>query len=470
MHRMIWSAAVVLLIAGPAAAQPAGSPKQLTVQPAGETQPALKYILLPEVRDLQPGNAALVYMRALSPEWWMGPVSRGEGWDAVEGWLEGPLAKMPRDKVQAYLPRQSLEEIDRAARRESCDWEMLPRLRKDGIGTLVPDMGVMRKFGQLLALRARLEMADGRWDQAVYSFQTGLVMGRHIAETPTVLHSLVGLAVANSTVDQLVEFVQQPGAPSLYWALVSLPRPLIDIRRGLQGERMMVDVHFPELKTLEKKPLTPDEMERLVTLSCNLYKGLFPEHTRPVEFSKKMELLGKVLQRYPAARKALLAQGRKAADLDALPMFQVVMIYHHQEFRRLQDDYLKWAGLPYWQGHKALRKLAEEIGDVKQPQRDLWPFTEFLYDAGQVAWSSVRTERKIAALACVEAVRLHVAATGKVPAALADITAVPVPVDPVTGEPFHYRAMGNVVTLYGPPPGAEVDESKAIHYEVTIKR
>ena len=55
---------------------------------------------------------------------------------------------------------------------------------------------------------------------------------------------------------------------------------------------MMVDVHFPELKTLEKKPLTPDEMERLVTLSCNLYKGLFPEHTRPVEFSKKMELLG----------------------------------------------------------------------------------------------------------------------------------------------------------------------------------
>src|SRR5262249_42389298 len=180
-----------------------------------------------------------------------------------------------------------------------------------------------------------------------------LAMSRHIAETPTVINALVGVSVANSSLDQLVEFVQQPGSPNLYWALMSLPRPLIDIRRGLQGERMMVDVHFPELKTLERKPLTQDEMDRLVTMSCNLYAGLFPEHTRPVEFNKKLELVGKVTERYPAARKALLAQGRKADDLDALPMFQVVLIYHHQEFRRLEDDYLKWTALPYWQSHKA---------------------------------------------------------------------------------------------------------------------
>src|SRR2546423_9504043 len=106
MHRLIWSAAAVLLVARIAAAQPANPPPQkLTVQPAAEGKPALQYALLPEVRDLQPGNAALGYMRALSPEWWNGPVSRGENWDAVESWLEGPPAKMARDKVQAYLPR-----------------------------------------------------------------------------------------------------------------------------------------------------------------------------------------------------------------------------------------------------------------------------------------------------------------------------------------------------------------------------
>src|SRR5207245_2100591 len=122
MVRILSSAAMLLALALPVAAQPnEAPPKQLTVQPAAAPTPALKYLLLPEVRDLQPGNAALVYMRAMNPEWY-GNVMRHPDWATNEKLLEGPVAKMPRDKV--LLPTQSLLEVDLAARREFCDWEM----------------------------------------------------------------------------------------------------------------------------------------------------------------------------------------------------------------------------------------------------------------------------------------------------------------------------------------------------------
>src|SRR5213593_2791887 len=61
----------LLLVASGAVAQEEARPLvvRLTVHPAAEPTPALKYRLLPEVRELTPGNAAVLYYRAFSPEW-----------------------------------------------------------------------------------------------------------------------------------------------------------------------------------------------------------------------------------------------------------------------------------------------------------------------------------------------------------------------------------------------------------------
>ena len=54
---------------GPLAAQaqppPASVPTEITVRPAAEPRPALKYRLVPESRALVPGNAAIFYHRAV---------------------------------------------------------------------------------------------------------------------------------------------------------------------------------------------------------------------------------------------------------------------------------------------------------------------------------------------------------------------------------------------------------------------
>jgi hypothetical protein len=472
MSRGLFGLAVLLAAALPAAAQPAKvPPTKLTVQPAAAPKPALKYLLFPEVRDLTPGNAALAYQRAHNPEWWHGAPKTDKDWDALQQALELPLSQLGKAVPWPPLPTLALREVDLAARREACDWELLARLRKDGIGTLMGDIQTMRTYAHLLAVRARLELAEGQSDKALYTYQTMLAMSRHITEGPTLINALVAAAVANLTLGRVEEFIEQPGAPNLYWALAALPQPFIDLRRALETEKIMVEVHFPDLKKLDKGPLTAGEMDRLVEVCINVWAGLEGANVRKAGLAQKVELVGKVVQAYPAARKALIDQGRTAAEVEALPMLQVVVLHHYQRFRVAEDDVLKWTYLPYAQGHKGMKEAVGRLTGAEALRDELWPFTDFLFAVEKVGFAAARVDRHIAALRCLEAVRLYAAAHGPLPKALDDITEVPIPSDPVTGRPFQYTAAGDVFTLYGPPPsGEEAREGNTIHYQVTVKR
>ena len=50
----------------------------------------------------------------------------------------------------------------------------------------------------------------------------------------------------------------------------------------------------------------------------------------------------------------------------------------------------------------------------------------------------VRTQRNIAGFQVIEAIRAHAAANNELPKSLDDITVVPVPLNPMTQEPFEY--------------------------------
>jgi hypothetical protein len=84
----------------------------------------------------------------------------------------------------------------------------------------------------------------------------------------------------------------------------------------------------------------------------------------------------------------------------------------------------------------------------------------------------VRLDRKIAALRCVEAVRLYAAAhAGKLPTALKDIDEVPIPLDPATGNDFEYKADGNKAVLSAPAPdGKSFISNNVLRYELIIAK
>src|SRR5262249_48814720 len=103
-------------------------------------------------------------------------------------------------------------------------------------------------------------------------------------------------------------------------------------------------------------------------------------------------------------------------------------------------------------------------------QRDVLPLFELLPAVTKVLDAHSRLARKIAALRCLEAIRMHAKENkGKPPEKLDDIAIVPVPLDPMTGKAFQYRVVGQVITLYAPPPAQEAPTaSNSFTYEMTI--
>lgn len=80
-----------------------------------------------------------------------------------------------------------------------------------------------------------------------------------------------------------------------------------------------------------------------------------------------------------------------------------------------------------------------------------------------------KLDRHVAALQCIEALRLYAAAhDGKFPSNLTEIIEVAVPGDPVTGKPFIYHRTGSKAVLEAPAPETAKPED-AMRYELTLK-
>jgi len=475
----------------PLAAQPPAETKKLVVAPAALPAPALKYELLPELRDMTPGNGALLYQRAHSPEWWT-PSARYKLFEKTDRWLEIPLSELPRKEMRFLATWPALRELDRAARREFCDWEMTERVKAEGIGMLLPDVQGFRSYANLLGVRCRLEMADGHFDKAVYTLQTGFALARDVAHAPTFINALVGIAIANLMTDRVEELIQRPGAPNLYWdsiartlpplskviqrpgapnlywALATLPEPFIDLRKPLQGERLFLQSTFPELKTIETTVWGPQQQQAFMSQLEQVHRNASLKASAELKFAS----IAMVIRAYPAAKGFLLAQGRSAAEIETMPAMQVALIYMLHKYQRFQDDYYKWVALPYWQARPGLQQADQELR-TEAGRLDIFPFLEFMPAVDRIYEARVRLDRRLAALRCIEAVRLYAAAhAGTLPASLSDITEVPIPVDPVTGHRFAYSVAAGRVTLResGLADGRPALPNYPLHYEVTFKR
>jgi hypothetical protein len=347
------------------------------------------------------------------------------------------------------------------------------------MGLLLPDMQGYRELGTLLAVKARLQIAEGQYDQAIYTLQTGFMLAKRIGEAPTLICHLVGTAISQMLLGPLEELIQAPVAANLYWALADLPHPLIEMRKPLQSERILVFSTVPLLRDIDASlrapeitPLTADQQQTLLTGMSDLISGAPFDGVLPAKHQERRLILTALsLKAYPEAKKALIAQGRDPKVVEALPVIQVVTMHSLQVFEQLQDDIYKWLGVSYTERRDGLEKAERRLREAKA-RKDVLPLFDLLPAVAKVSFAQVRLERRLAALRCVEAVRLYAAAhDGKPPASLDDIKEAPIPLDPVTGKAFEYKADANKVTLYGPPPGKQPPSPGFyVFYELTVIR
>jgi hypothetical protein len=468
MSRPLAGCCLALLAAAPAPAQGPGEPIRLTLHPMAATPPALRYRLLPEMIEQTPGNAAELYKKAV-------PLLKVSADDdkQFDEWEKLPPEKLPVAEVRRVLAgyQEGLDLIDRGARCEYCDWGLPERLRIAGVNAVLPEIQPMRVAARLLAVRARAQIAEGQFEQAARTIRTGLALAKHVGDSETLICCLVGNAIAAVMANQLDLFVQQPKAPNLYWPLADLPRPFLDMRRPLQGERVMAYGTFPgiaeALTDPKAGPLPPEKLAQFSKMF------LYLEDRNPLRTKAALAL--SLQKKHEAAKRALVAQGRPSELVEKLPHVQVALLCAFAEYERYYEEALKWETFPYAEAAPHLRALAasQDKELKKTDARPAFDLARQLMPAVQKVFTArARVDRKFAALRCVEAVRLYAAAHGgKLPPTLADIKDVPIPDDPITGKPFEYRVEGDRAILVGPlPEDLKGNPAFGLRYELTVRR
>jgi hypothetical protein len=443
--------------------------RRLTVSPRAAPVPALRYRLFPQDSTRKPGNAVPIYLRLVHEQ---NDASRRRWHDTPKKWNELPLDRLPMDEVRKFLNdyHRFYRQFELGARRTSAEWNYT---LDEGsiIGLVLPDLHAMRTFIPMLVLKARAEIADKDYIAAARTLETGFAMSRHTAEGPFLIPAVVAVAMASVCSDGVVEFVQQPDAPNLYWALTALPRPLICMRKGMEYEQRLPEMEFPELDGLDR-PRTVGEwaalLKRLRT-QFELMTKLDRESPRPKptpEGSRPEDPAEKSPDLEPARTYLARRLGKEQAK--RMPDAQVLVLYLIKSYHDFAGDFFKSGYLPYPQARPIAAAVRKRLNDL--PNTEANRFTRWLLPSIDRAMTAqIRLERRIAALRAIEVLRLHAAADGGLPVKLSDVTAAPVPDDPGTGKPFGYRRDGRTATLTSRLPGQSAG-AEGLRYRVMLRR
>ncbi len=458
----------------------------IVLHPAAEPTPALKYRLVPGRAELVPGNAAIFYHRAI--QMWLerqaqhraardaardpATGARKDDLEAFE-WAQMPLKDIPLDRARAYLDRYRylLPELELGVRRINCDWEF--DTRTEAFALMIPEIQEMRSLGRLVALKARVAIREGRLDEAAHWIQVGLAMGRHIAHGPLMIQALVGVNMTMTLSTALEDLIQAKGMPNLYWALVDLPRPYIELT-AIDPERMMLERELPRLRELDGLPWS---VEQGRAFSDEVQKKLLPlvgsgspaaAASNGRDWSAIATVTALVAQGYPSAKRSLIARGRPKDRVDAMPAVQVVFLDAYLDYQVHRDDVFKWAGLPFPLAYEGMGRAMDRLREV-QDRLVLKLLCSIITGVPSFALATARTERRLDAIQCLEAIGLYAATHKKLPDRLEDIKEVPVPVDPMTDRPFEYHLDGGHALLSAPiVPKGFAHYSFSLHYSIEL--
>jgi len=448
-------------------------PKDLSVSPAEAPSPALRYRLLPINSELNPGDAAPVYLRM---GWQLNESAWNQTQEKADAWNTVPLEKLVFSDagltVNQWADRIKLLRI--GTRRQFCDWSYpLAEQRQEIIEILLPDCQGMMKWARVLSLKARLETAGHAYDQAVDTIETGIAFGRHVGAGPFVVNHLMGLAICSVMLDRVEELISQPGAPNLYWALTALPRPLVSLRESLELEQRMGENLIPEL-SLTDESHSGAEWGVLLEKLYDRLRHLAERITSDAQVNAKLRAqlnidLASFKKENLASSREYLKKIRHldARQVAAMPEDEIIARAFVGQYRDMRDDVYKVSYLPSRDARSRKDEVEQRLKSVKAGP--LTVLAELQSTIPNALEAQLRFDRRVAALRVLEAIRLYAAShDGKLPDDLKQVTEVPVPEDPAIDKPFVYRRVGDAAVLALPDAGLSGKPTPP--YRITIRK
>jgi hypothetical protein len=295
-----------------------------------------------------------------------------------------------------------------------------------------------------------MRQADkGDVDAALATVRLGYELADKVAREPTFVSALVSLAQLRMVNDALVAVMNHPKSPNLYWALALVPGRAGVLRTAYDGEEVLLVGSIPALARVRageslsaaqwRKVLT-DDVEPFFQTMENYRKVIKIKHPHAIG-DAGADALRRAREDY-AVRHDLPAEDARAVDAAV-----VLGEFYFAEYQKAVDDATKTRSLPYPVMIERLNALAPTLKRLREEQAAN-PFLGAVDEFRRGVWGFARTDRQLAALTAVEAIRSYAAANGgKLPARLEDVVETPVPLNPVTAKPFEYKLDGNVATI-----------------------
>ncbi len=438
-------------------------PKVLKITAAAEPDPALRYRFWPAPEKRTNENPSPFVSRAvmLAIQAMNDPAARTEFAQRYDEWSEMPLNELPVDQLRDFVNKfggRALGELARAENHLRIDYDLqLGELSPaEMVQTLLPEFQEMRQLARLLQLRARLAVAEQRWDDAVEDLRIGFRLADVAGHsTDFLIGRLVGFAISSVMMHVVMEAIEQPGCPNLYWALASLPEHrLFETRDSIEFESVLISrlinpllPSSNHLAPLPDHPIGADAARvRIQELAEQAYATLMPGDASDV--TAKM-MSGIYVVTMVDESRELLANttpwGERATELSAP---EAVLRATLVKFARIRDGWVKWSLLPpeVWSEYKAETSAAVD----QQSKRDILvslvnmmtPAVDAARRAGQ------RTLQTRNLLISIEAIRMHAADAGELPKTINALRPVPCWNDGIALAPFGYqRTSATTATL-----------------------
>lgn len=423
---------------------------QISLGPAPEPEPALRYRFWPAVSERRREEAMPFISRAILLS--QAAVAFNEDTDSTyfdlfEEIVDAPLNGFPKDKANRFLERyadDALKELARAENRMLISYDLRAEELSisETVSLLLPELQHARNLARSLQVRIRLALAEQRWDDAVDDLRLGFRLAHATGRaTDFFVGRLVGMAIASMMLDSVQEAITQPESPNLYWALATIPAAMLfEVESSVEAEMGIFSRLTGDRGRLPGVPIGDDlarvrliEWIRNATRTLGVVNDVAPEI--------ESLLAGIYAAAFAEPSRDLLAErtdwGDRARDLSAA---EAVLRAAHFKINSLQQDVVKWFYLPE---HVRADYTALSAQSLEQFAKQAYPvgiLIGTLAPAVQAAYGArQRALQKVHWLLTLEALRMHAAAHGELPDALANLDPVPACDDPLTNEPFVYQ-------------------------------
>jgi hypothetical protein len=274
-------------------------------------------------------------------------------------------------------------------------------------------------------------------------------MAGDVASEPLLVSGLVGIAQAATGNQVIIRLIAAPNSPNMFWALTELPDPLVDLRGAVRFEMSSFLRVFPFLRDAETQEHSSEEWSRLLAHAISELGPLTGGSDPMVNDTlRRLTVTGLALAAYTPAKQRLHDQGFNAAQVEQMPVGQVIAIDAAREFRRIADEFEKWWYLNARVATQRIERIEDRLGENKLEGGFGRVVAAILLPAVNAArLAQERHQWQTDALRVVEAIRMHAAETGRLPAKLDEIDVVPVPINRATGQSYQYKLDGETAVL-----------------------